>query len=165
MPGSVILAGARTPIGKLSGSLAGFSGSDLGGLAIKAALERAGVAGDKVEQIGQLRVGVHLEGLWLGVEVVFARGKQHVAPGCLQLGAVGIPGAGVAVKVFVGQELQAVHKDAGHRHIAQGLGLAHQADVAFVQVAHGGHKGGAAAGEGGAQFGNGVGDEHFGMSG
>ena len=34
MAGSVILAGARTPIGKLSGSLAGFKGSDLGGLAI-----------------------------------------------------------------------------------------------------------------------------------
>jgi hypothetical protein len=32
--------------------------------------------------------------------------------------------------------------------------------VALVQVAHGGHKGGAAAGQGGAQFGNGVGDEH-----
>ena len=51
MPGSVILAGARTPIGKLSGSLAGFSGSDLGGLAIKAALERAGVAGSDVDYV------------------------------------------------------------------------------------------------------------------
>ena len=51
MPGSVILAGARTPIGKLSGSLAGFSGTDLGGLAIKAALERAGVAGSDVDYV------------------------------------------------------------------------------------------------------------------
>ena len=51
MPGSVILAGARTPIGKLSGSLAGFSGSDLGGLAIKAALERAGVKGEDVDYV------------------------------------------------------------------------------------------------------------------
>ena len=51
MLGSVILAGARTPIGKLSGSLAGFSGTDLGGLAIKAALERAGVAGSDVDYV------------------------------------------------------------------------------------------------------------------
>ena len=51
MPGSVILAGARTPIGKLAGSLAGFKGSDLGGLAIKAALERAGVAPDQVDAV------------------------------------------------------------------------------------------------------------------
>jgi acetyl-CoA C-acetyltransferase len=51
MPGSVILSGARTPIGKLSGSLAGFSGSDLGGLAIKAALERAGVQGEDVDYV------------------------------------------------------------------------------------------------------------------
>lgn len=51
MPGSVILSGARTPIGKMSGSLAGFKGSDLGGFAIKAALERAGVAGEDVDYV------------------------------------------------------------------------------------------------------------------
>ncbi|HEY3510189.1 MAG TPA: acetyl-CoA C-acetyltransferase [Kribbella sp.] len=51
MPGSVIIAGARTPIGKLSGALAGFSGAELGGLAIKAALERAGVAPDQVQYV------------------------------------------------------------------------------------------------------------------
>jgi acetyl-CoA C-acetyltransferase len=51
MPGSVILSGARTPIGKLSGSLAGFKGTDLGGFAIKGALERAGVAGEDVDYV------------------------------------------------------------------------------------------------------------------
>ena len=51
MAGSVILSGARTPIGKLSGSLAGFSGTDLGGLAIKAALERAGLSGEQVDYV------------------------------------------------------------------------------------------------------------------
>jgi acetyl-CoA C-acetyltransferase len=51
MPGSVIVGGARTPIGKLSGALKSFSAVDLGGLAIKAALERAGVAGDRVDYV------------------------------------------------------------------------------------------------------------------
>ncbi|MFN0090666.1 MAG: acetyl-CoA C-acetyltransferase [Acidimicrobiales bacterium] len=51
MPGSVIVAGARTPIGKLAGGLAPFSGAELGGLAIKAALERAGVAPERVEYV------------------------------------------------------------------------------------------------------------------
>ncbi len=51
MPGSVILSGARTPIGKLAGSLASFKGTDLGGLAIKAALERAGIAGSDVDYV------------------------------------------------------------------------------------------------------------------
>ncbi|HEY7947571.1 MAG TPA: acetyl-CoA C-acetyltransferase [Acidimicrobiales bacterium] len=51
MPGSVILRGARTPIGKLSGALAGFSAMDLGGLAIAAALERSGVAADQVDYV------------------------------------------------------------------------------------------------------------------
>ncbi len=51
MAGSVIIGGARTPIGKLSGALAGFSAADLGGLAIKAALERAGVPADQVDYV------------------------------------------------------------------------------------------------------------------
>ncbi|HVY11876.1 MAG TPA: acetyl-CoA C-acetyltransferase [Mycobacteriales bacterium] len=51
MPGSVIVSGARTPIGKLQGSLADFSGADLGGVAIEAALTRAGVSGDAVDYV------------------------------------------------------------------------------------------------------------------
>ena len=51
MAGSVILAGARTPIGKLSGAFAGLSATDLGGFAIKAALERAGVAPEQVDYV------------------------------------------------------------------------------------------------------------------
>lgn len=48
---SVILAGARTPMGRLLGSLKSFSGADLGGFAIKAALERAGVTGGQVQYV------------------------------------------------------------------------------------------------------------------
>jgi len=47
--GSVILGAARTPIGRLLGSLKDFSGAQLGGVAIKAALEQAGVAPEKVQ--------------------------------------------------------------------------------------------------------------------
>ncbi|MFF3781436.1 acetyl-CoA C-acetyltransferase [Streptomyces sp. NPDC001933] len=48
---SVIVAGARTPMGRLLGSLKSFSGADLGGFAIKAALDRAGIGGDQVEYV------------------------------------------------------------------------------------------------------------------
>jgi acetyl-CoA C-acetyltransferase len=51
MPGSVIVAGARTPIGKLSGALAGFSAVELGSKAIAAALQRAGVAPEQVDYV------------------------------------------------------------------------------------------------------------------
>ncbi len=51
MPGSVIVSSARTPIGKLSGAFASLSAMDLGGFAIKAALERAGVSGDQVDYV------------------------------------------------------------------------------------------------------------------
>jgi acetyl-CoA C-acetyltransferase len=48
---SVIVAGARTPIGRLLGGLKDFSGSDLGGFAIAAALEKAGVRGDQIDYV------------------------------------------------------------------------------------------------------------------
>src|SRR3954453_23826889 len=51
MAASVIVAGARTPIGKLLGSLKGFAAVDLGGVAIGSALERAGIAGDQVDYV------------------------------------------------------------------------------------------------------------------
>src|SRR4029078_6889932 len=51
MAGSVIISGARTPIGKMSGALAPFSAAELGGFAIKAALERAGVSPEQVEHV------------------------------------------------------------------------------------------------------------------
>jgi acetyl-CoA C-acetyltransferase len=47
----VILEGARTPIGRFNGSLSGFSATDLGGMAISAALERAGVPASEVDHV------------------------------------------------------------------------------------------------------------------
>ena len=59
MPGSVIVGSARTPIGKLSGALAGFNAMELGGFAIKAALERAGIGPEQVDYVlmGQVLQG------------------------------------------------------------------------------------------------------------
>jgi acetyl-CoA C-acetyltransferase len=51
MAGSVIVNGARTPMGRLLGSLKDFSGADLGGFAIKAALERSGITPDQVQYV------------------------------------------------------------------------------------------------------------------
>ncbi len=48
---SVIVAGARTGMGRLLGSLKDFSATDLGGVAIKGALEKAGVTGDQVDYV------------------------------------------------------------------------------------------------------------------
>ena len=48
---TVIVGGARTPMGRLLGGLAGFSGSDLGGVAIKGALAKAGVSPEQVDYV------------------------------------------------------------------------------------------------------------------
>jgi acetyl-CoA C-acetyltransferase len=48
---TVIVGGARTPMGRLLGGLKGFSGSDLGGVAIKGALEKAGVSPEQVDYV------------------------------------------------------------------------------------------------------------------
>ena len=51
MSGNVIVAGVRTPIGRLLGGLKSMSGAELGGVAIKGALEKAGVSADQVDYL------------------------------------------------------------------------------------------------------------------
>jgi acetyl-CoA C-acetyltransferase len=51
MSGNVIVAGARTPIGRLLGGLKDLSAADLGGVAIQGALAKAGVSGDQVDYV------------------------------------------------------------------------------------------------------------------
>jgi acetyl-CoA C-acetyltransferase len=51
MPKTVILSAARTPIGKMGGGLSSLDATELGGLAISAALERAGVDPEQVEHV------------------------------------------------------------------------------------------------------------------
>src|SRR6187200_432449 len=51
MSRTVILSSARTPFGKMGGTLSSLDATDLGGHAISAALERSGVAPDQVEQV------------------------------------------------------------------------------------------------------------------
>ena len=48
---SVILSGCRTPFGKLGGGLVSLAATDLGGIVIKEAIARAGIAGDDVEHL------------------------------------------------------------------------------------------------------------------
>ncbi|HEV3283391.1 MAG TPA: acetyl-CoA C-acetyltransferase [Solirubrobacteraceae bacterium] len=51
MPKTVILGAARTPIGKMGGGLASLDATELGGIAIQAALERAGVEPEQVDHV------------------------------------------------------------------------------------------------------------------
>jgi acetyl-CoA C-acetyltransferase len=51
MPKTVILGAARTPFGKMGGALSTLDATELGGIAIKAALERSEVAPDQVQHV------------------------------------------------------------------------------------------------------------------
>jgi acetyl-CoA C-acetyltransferase len=51
MPETVILSTARTPVGKMGGALSSLDATELGGIAIQAALERAGVEPDQVDHV------------------------------------------------------------------------------------------------------------------
>jgi acetyl-CoA C-acetyltransferase len=51
MTDAVILAGARTPVGKFMGALAGFSAVDLGVIAARAAIERAGIDPQTINEV------------------------------------------------------------------------------------------------------------------
>ena len=48
---AVIVSGARTPIGKFGGAFKNFSAAQLAGVAIKAALERAGISGSDIDEV------------------------------------------------------------------------------------------------------------------
>src|SRR5436190_16945886 len=51
MPSSVILGTARTPFGKMGGTLSSLDATDLGGHVIEAALERSGVDPEQIDQV------------------------------------------------------------------------------------------------------------------
>jgi len=51
MPKTVILGAARTPVGKMGGGLSTLDATELGGVAIEAALERSGVAPEQVDHV------------------------------------------------------------------------------------------------------------------
>jgi acetyl-CoA acetyltransferase len=94
MPQPVIVAGARTPIGKLLGALAPLTATQLAGTAIAAALARAGITGDQVDavilgNVIQAGVGPNPARLSAAVGGVRRHGQQAVPvrpgrdhPGC-----------------------------------------------------------------------------------
>lgn len=49
----VIVSAVRTPIGSFRGSLASMSASELGAVAAKAAVERAGIPGDEIKEVSE----------------------------------------------------------------------------------------------------------------
>jgi hypothetical protein len=146
----VLLAEVR-PAGPDDGEELGHHGGDAGEVRRPAgALERLGHLGHR--HGGEHRPGVHLGG---------RRHEEHVDAGRLgQLGVV-LEVPGVGVEVLAGTELQGVHEDGRHHHVAVGPGGIHQAAVPGVEVAHGGHEpdgapGGAGPVEVGPQPGDGL---------
>ena len=77
------------------------------------------------KNVRQCGVGQDFEGLGLGVEFGFIRGKQHITPKRTQLIAIAVESARITGEIFVGQKLQAVDKNAGNSHVTQWLGHAH----------------------------------------
>jgi len=109
--------------------------------------------------LGRRRIDVIA--LRLRVHLRLVRREQVGNTGGLELLAVGRERARVAVEVLAGAELQPIDEDAGDHAIGLLAGLAHQRDMALVQVTHGGDEGDlAGAGAGGAQAFDGVMDLH-----
>ncbi|MCY1237853.1 hypothetical protein D9M72_505650 [compost metagenome] len=77
------------------------------------------------------------------VHIALGGRKQHIDALSLQLLDIVLQRARVLVEILVGAELQAVHEDRRHHRVAVLARQAHQRQVAFVQVAHGGNEGGA----------------------
>ena len=100
---------------------------------------RAKLTFENVAQAGR-RGDPILLGHW--IELVFVGREQNVNPFALQFLAIGLKGSRVLVEIFVGRELETVHKNRCHHRIAQTSRNSHQREVTLMQIAHGGHEGG-----------------------
>ena len=89
------------------------------------------------QDVGQRRVGLHSEALRLRIQLRLGGRKQQVATSGFELRAVGLQGTRVVVEIFFGPELQTVHKNRRHGHVAQRFGGPHQGQMSGVQIAHG----------------------------
>jgi len=113
MSENVIVAGARTPIGKFLGGLSSFSAMDLGGFALAEALKRAGVSGDQIDyvlmgqvlQAGQgqitsrqaaVKAGIPMDVPAITINKVCLSGLNaiHLADVLIRSGEIGIAAAG-----------------------------------------------------------------------
>ena len=83
---SVIIAGARTPMGRFLGSLKDFSGSDLGAIAIKAALDKGGVAPEQVEYVMMGQVLLAGEGQVPARQAALKAGIPGTVPAVSKIG-------------------------------------------------------------------------------
>ena len=81
MPGSVIVSGARTPIGKLNGALATLAPVELGGLAIAEALQRGGVSPEAVDYVIMGHVLQAGQGQNPARQAAVRAGRVHGRPG------------------------------------------------------------------------------------
>src|SRR3984893_8594415 len=113
MPKTVILGSARTPVGKMGGGLATLEATELGAIAIAAALERAQVAPEQVDHVvmgqvlqagqgqipsrqAQIKAGIPKEGSSETINKVCASGlrasvllDQAIRAGDVQVGVGG----------------------------------------------------------------------------
>lgn len=76
----VIVSTARTPFGKFGGGLKSLKASDLGGLAIKEALSRAGISGDQVDEVVYGTVLAAGQGQVPGRQASVKGGIPHTVP-------------------------------------------------------------------------------------
>src|SRR5262249_58596667 len=79
MPSAVVLSAVRTPVGRYGGALAGVRPDDLAGVAIAAAVERAGIAPDEIEDV------------YFGCANQAGEGNRHLAPMGVLLGRLAPP--------------------------------------------------------------------------
>ncbi|MGH3753973.1 MAG: hypothetical protein ACRDRP_15000 [Pseudonocardiaceae bacterium] len=161
MPGSHLVASARTPIGKLAGALASLSAADLGAIAIRAALQRGGIDAADVDHVvmGQVvqagagqnparqaavQAGIPMEVPGLTVNKVCLSGIYaiHLADQMIQAGHADVNGGAIAYGHPIGMSgvrlvltlVEELHRRGGGLGAAALCGGGGQGDAALVKV-------------------------------
>src|SRR5579862_9858832 len=96
MSRAVILSAVRTPVGRYGGALAGVRPDDLAAVAVRAAVERAGVPADEIEDV------------WLGCANQAGEDNRNVARMALLLAGLPESVAGVTVNRLCASGLAAI---------------------------------------------------------
>src|SRR5262252_2045143 len=101
---AVIVSGARTPIGKFLGALSSFKAPDLGGFAIKAAMERAGVKAGEPDEVFMGNVAQGGEGQAPARQAMI---KGGIAPTVPATTINKVCGSGLKAVMFAAQAIRA----------------------------------------------------------
>jgi acetyl-CoA C-acetyltransferase len=121
----VILSAARTPIGRYGGSFRDVHPAELGAVAARAAIERAGLTPDAIDEVFELNEAFAAQVLAVLRDVPISSDRLNVNGGAIALGhPIGCTGARIVVTLLHELERRAATRGLATLCVSGGMGMA-----------------------------------------